>query len=587
MTSVTSHFPIPEAALARHIAVLGETGAGKTYTTKKLIEHLAGESYRICILDTVKSDWWGLTSSASGKKAGLPFQILGGPRGHVPLHASSGAVIGELVGKGKLPLSIIDMADFRPGGPQQFFEEFAEALWKHMQGVLYLVIEEAHELAPKERAGFGRENMAVYWAKKLATGGRSKGLRLIIASQRTQSVHNALLSSCGTMVALALSFPADQKPVKDWLDANVRDKDVRERVKKELAFLPTGTAWVACAKENFFDRVKMPPLATFDNSQTPGKESGAVQVTTAPVDRGQLRSLIGDAVAEAEANDPEKLKAEIARLKKGLSTSSTTTEAAKENKAALDAARSEGFNAGRAQILDLIGPRLQQIADHNALILNSQNEIAGYLIELHADAVVTLPRRHTKSGPKAAAHHGLSLPEPSTRVPEPAKPAVAEGAAGTNLMPQDARFLTAIAYWAALGDQAPTRQKIGAIVGLSYQTGNFKNRLGSLRSAGLITYPRDGAVSLTPAGAATAPDPDTGTTVRDSLAKKLTPRQMQVIDLLLSTTQSEMSRAEIGAALALSPDTGNFKNLLGSLRTLDVIDYPTAGVVALSAWVRA
>jgi hypothetical protein len=66
------------------------------------VEHVVAQDFRVCVLDTTKSDWWGITSSASGKREGLPFKILGGPRGHVPLHSSAGTVIGQLVGSGKL-----------------------------------------------------------------------------------------------------------------------------------------------------------------------------------------------------------------------------------------------------------------------------------------------------------------------------------------------------------------------------------------------------------------------------------------------------------------------------------------------------
>lgn len=228
---------IPEAVLKQHVAILGKTGSGKTSTEKLAVEQVVEAGARVCVLDTVKSDWWGITSSANGKRAGLPFKILGGPRGHVPLHANAGKVIGQLVASGKLPLSIIDMADFEAGGVQRFFVDFAQALFRHMHGVVYLVIEEAHEVAPKERAGFGAENLSIHWAKKLATGGRSKGIRLIAATQRVQSLHNAVLGSCETIIAHRLTTPADQEPVLKWMKAN-SDKEIQAKVAESLSSLP-------------------------------------------------------------------------------------------------------------------------------------------------------------------------------------------------------------------------------------------------------------------------------------------------------------------------------------------------------------
>lgn len=307
-------FPISDEALAQHIAILGKTGAGKSSIAKGAVEHLVAQGARVCVLDPIKSDWWGLTSSADGKKAGLPFQILGGPRGHVPLHPTSGKVIAELVADGSLPLCILDMADFPPGGMAQFFNDFAPTLLRKMKGVVHLVLEEAHEFAPKERSGIGAENMLIHHAKKLATAGRSKGIRLVLATQRIQALHNALLGSCDTMVALRLTAPADQKPVVDWLKSNLA-KDQAAQVAGSLARLKTGQGWVCSSGSEDTPLVQFPRIKTYDNSATP--EAGAIaadDVRTAPVDVGKLRELVGAAVAEADANDPVKLRAEIARL---------------------------------------------------------------------------------------------------------------------------------------------------------------------------------------------------------------------------------------------------------------------------------
>lgn len=309
--------PFPESMLNQHIAVLGKTGSGKTSTTKLIVEQLVAAGRRVCVLDPIKSDWWGMISTADGKHAGLPFNILGGPRGHVALHDGAGKAIGELVASGALPLSILDMADFPPGGHARFFVDFASALFKRMRGVVYLVLEEAHLFAPKERSGLGAENMAIHWAKQLATGGRSKGIRLIPATQRVQSLHNAVLGSCETVITHRLTFPADQKPVIGWLKANT-SKQIAAQIESEMSSLKTGTAWVCSGEAKIFDRIAFPRITTYDNSATPDHDAADIEIETAQIDNEALQAAIGDAIEEAAANDPKALRARIAELEREL-----------------------------------------------------------------------------------------------------------------------------------------------------------------------------------------------------------------------------------------------------------------------------
>lgn len=334
---------LPPAALAQHVAVLGKTGSGKTSTGKLIIEHVVDTGARVCVLDPLKSDWWGLTSSADGKKPGLPFHILGGPRGHVPLHAQAGKAIGEIVASGALPLSIVDMAEFGPGDHMRFFCDFAQALLRKMRGVLYLVIEEAHEFAPKERSGIGAENMGIYWAKKIATAGRSKGIRMMVLTQRTQSLHNALLGSCETVIAHRLTAPADQKPVLDWLKANA-SAGILQMVSAQLASLKTGAGWVCSGEAGIFERREFPRIRTYDNSATPTHDSAEHQVKTAPVDTDKLRAIIGDSVKEAEANDPRRLRARIAELEREAKNAAPAADPE-----ALAAAERRGYDSGHAE----------------------------------------------------------------------------------------------------------------------------------------------------------------------------------------------------------------------------------------------
>jgi hypothetical protein len=330
---------IPSEILAQHVAILGKTGSGKTSTAKLAVEQVVAAGARACVLDPIKSDWWGLTSSADGKRAGLPFHILGGPHGHVPLHAAAGKAIAEVVANGSMPLSIIDMADFGPGGHAKFFVDFAPTLLRKMKGVVYLVIEEAHIFAPKERAGIGDENMSIHYAKLIATAGRSKGIRLLLATQRTQALHNALLGSCDTLIAHRLMAPADQAPVIKWLKGNVQDPAIRTEVAESLASLQTGEGWVCAGEARIFKRLKFPRIKTYDNTATPTGDGADVTVKTAAVDVERLRTIIGTAVKDAEDNSPTFLKKRVRELEKQLAkapakTARTATESARTAKPA-------------------------------------------------------------------------------------------------------------------------------------------------------------------------------------------------------------------------------------------------------------
>jgi hypothetical protein len=274
----------------------------------------------------------------------LPFNILGGPRGHVPLHSSAGKAIGHMVGQGKLPLSIIDMSDFEAGGLQQFFVDFVPSLMKSMKGVLYLVIEEAHEFAPKEMAGFNKESMGVHYAKKLATASRSRGIRLIVATQRVQSLHNAVLSSCPSLIAMQLAYADDQAPVTKWLKGHV-GKDRANEVEATLASLPVGEGWIASGALKLCERVKFPMFKTYDNNATPEEDAGDVDVKTAAVDQTELKAIIGDALKEAEANDPKALRAEIVKLKADLAKKPATVTEQVLDRHALSAAQQDAHAA--------------------------------------------------------------------------------------------------------------------------------------------------------------------------------------------------------------------------------------------------
>lgn len=581
-----SQHPLPDAALKGHVAVVGMTGGGKTFTTKGIVEHILERdpAARVCVLDPIKSDWWGVTSSADGKEPGLPFHILGGPRGHVPLHETAGKPIGELVGSGALQLSIIDMADFGPGGLQTFFNAFAPALLRRIRGVVYLVLEEAHEFAPKERAGFGGETMTVHFAKKLATAGRSKGVRIIAATQRTQQLHNSVLGSCQTVIAHQLTYPADIEPVAKWFKGHV-DKETFAGFSETLTSLPTGTGWLCSGQAKVCEMVSFPRIWTFDNSATPDGED-EIDVKTAPVDREKLRAIVGDAVAEAEANDPATLRAEIVRLKSELAKRA----AGVADTADLTAAHERGYAAGQSYAFDVMAERERTAREDieigagalqralNALIIPElpaapppgiTHRQEPYTPDLKIGDTVTAPdgRRGTVTGSVSLMPLiGKSEPHKST-----------EGVNG----PMQ-RILDACAWWEAVGVNRPSKVQVAVVANYSPGGGAFNNPLGRLRSLGFVEPAVDRTVALTALGRAAAHKPTAPPTTADLHQRAMAilngPQKRILAPLLLAYPRS-MTKAGLATEADYSPDGGAFNNPLGSLRSLGFIDYPARGQV--------
>lgn len=611
-----THFRIPDAILAQHTAILGKTGSGKTTTGKVCVEQVVDEDYRVCILDPVKSDWWGLTSSADGKRAGLPFTILGGPHGHVPLHHTSGKAIADVVANGSLRLSILDMANFPPGGAQHFFVDFIPRLMQKMKGVLYLVIEEAHEFAPKERAGFGKENMSIHFAKSVATGGRSKGIRLIVLDQRVQALHNAVLGSCETVVVHRMTQPADQEPVVKWMKANVKDKDLRTQITDSMSKLKTGTGWLCSGEADLFTLMEFPKARTFDNSKTPGKDDDIVQVKTAQVDVESLRGIIGEAVAEAEANDPKLLREKISELEANIAriqhtrTHDETPPAAAPCPVDHDAVARESYKRGHEE-----GWKQCEgisIGRERALI---EETIGAF--EMTLGAQLDRSRNHVKSAlavslfyPSIEAQKEISmkllgtevLMNPQARVDGVALTSVAHPRAGngmTQRTPQlsrksldtiqvevklgeaERRFLTVLAQRQG---KATSRNQLATFAGYPVKSRHTDNKLAVLRRGGLVEGPGDD-LHITGQGLAELGPYDplpTGKALREFwLGKMEGEAERRILSYLFSVYPRTITRDELAAAVGYPVESRHTDNKLARLRAHGLIVGPGSAIAAI------
>ncbi len=145
---------LPEASLARHVAILGTSDAGKTYAAKGEVERLLDAGARVCVIDPT-GVWYGLRLAPDGVTASrFDVVVFGGRHADIDIGASDGAASGErlarLIADGDFS-AIIDVSRLSVGARTRLFAEFSEALAQFNTRPLHLVIDEAHLFAPQGR----------------------------------------------------------------------------------------------------------------------------------------------------------------------------------------------------------------------------------------------------------------------------------------------------------------------------------------------------------------------------------------------------------------------------------------------------
>ena len=571
---------IPDAVLEQHIAILGKTGRGKTTTGKVCVEQVFDQDFRVCILDTLKSDWWGITSSADGRRPGLPFHILGGPKAHLPLASSAGKAVADLVARGQLRHTIIDMAEFEPGGQMRFFVDFAPRLMQRMKGVCYLVIEEAHMLAPKERAGIGHENMSIHWAKVLATAGRTKGIRLIILSQRTQAVHNALLGSCDSMIVHGMTAPADMEPVTKWLKANNKNRDLNLQIEGSLSGLPRGEAWLCSSEAGVFERVQMPRARTYDNTRAPTDDEDLLEVKTAPVDLEQLRALLGKAAADAEANDPAALRKRITELEGEI------RKLAKHHPVVVVGQIEEARAKERDRARDYLSTTLGQI---DTLRDNVSRAYLAYNADRLPGNPLLGPEGRQRMSEKIAGEiaYDLEITPPAPGSSKPLPYVVTKDDENGTTVRREAnglrlRILGGLRWLEERGIQPAPRATLGGIADFIADKGYGARTLGEMKTEGLLLYPTPGMIELTDEGRVLAPEPPAYGSLLEAWLAILKGLHREVVVALGNSHPNPVTRDFLGTTMEKQFEKGYGARVLGELKTMGVIWYPKPSSLALT-----
>lgn len=532
--------PIPNAALAQHIAILGKTGSGKTYAAKGVAENILRESGRVCVIDPTGA-WHGLRSSATGKSAGFPVVIFGGAHADLPLGGAHGEAIAEIIGTSSTP-AILDTSLMRVGERARFFADFADALVRKNKGPLHLIIDEAHLFAPQGKVSDPQSGAMLHAANNLVSLGRARGLRIILITQRPAKLHKDSLTQVETLVALRLIAPQDRAAVEAWIKDNADEKQGRE-ILTSLATLPTGQGWVWAPELGVLERVSFPKIKTFDTSRAPDESESGAGPVLAPIDREDIQKRLEVVAADAVANDPAWLKAEIAKLKRDLATKPAPTH----DPAAEQRGYARGWSEGAATTEAAWMSKLPALVDAVNALKDTRAPAAP---QIQSAPVVA----HQQSG------NGHARPAPPRRVPQ---------STGEKLPRAERRILTALAQY----PQGRAKNQVAVLTGYAVNGGGFNNAVSSLRTAGFLSGAGD-RLEITDAGIIALghyePLP-TGADLVNFWLNQLPKAEREALRILSGAYPQALSKEEVAQLAGYEASGGGFNNALSKLRTLELI----------------
>lgn len=540
---------IPQSAVTETFAILAKRGKGKTYTAKVFAEELFKAKQPVCVLDPV-GVWWGLRLDKSGKKAGLPFTILGGEYGDLPLEASAGKVIAKLVAEAPRAI-VLDVSGFSQGEKTRFVADFAEELYrlKHKQEFrtpLMLILDEADQFAPQRP--MPDENRMLGAIDRCVRLGRARGIGVTLISQRPAVIHKNVLTQTEVMIAMGMTAPQEHKAIEEWVRANGDEKH-RKAMMDGLASMKTGEAWIwSPSWLEIFKRVSIREIETFNSSDTPDAKKAAVSIGKfAEIDLGSLGKEMASTVERMKADDPRALRAHIFQLQQ--------TNAALERQLSKKPAKPEIAVKEKPVLTEKQIARLENIAAKVEALAGACREAIN-LFGKHETTAPPWKNYAIEAAPKvvAATRTIARMPKPPSLL----------GSQEVKLNSGERRILLALAQRHPMWT---TDAQIGTLSGFTASGGTFRNYYRNLRRLGMIQE-NGNRILITEAGLSNV-DPAELEKPADAIElwrSSLIEGERKMLDFLIKSYPKKVSQEELGEVTGYAASGGTFRNYYRNLR---------------------
>jgi hypothetical protein len=306
---------LPLSVVTSKAAILAMTGQGKTYLARVMAEEMLKHGARLVVADYTGA-WWGLQSSASGKREGFPVVIFGGDHADVPITEDAGALIADVVVNERIS-AILDTSGLEDDAPKiRFMNAFARRLYHVNKRPVHIFLDEADEWVPQQPDKHQIQLLSI--VKRIWQRGRLKGIGGTLISQRSAVVNKSLLSQSEMLIALRTVAPQDRAALGLWFESWGTKEQIAE-FEKTISNLPDHHAWFWSPKHRLFVVSKARTAETFDSGKTPDmNEEIAEPERRTKIDVEKLGARIAKLAEDAKSDDPIVLKKQLAQYKQSF-----------------------------------------------------------------------------------------------------------------------------------------------------------------------------------------------------------------------------------------------------------------------------
>jgi Sec-independent protein translocase protein TatA len=596
-----------DTLITTRLLIQANSGAGKSYLLRKLMEELFGHIQIIAI-------------DPEGEFATLREKygfVLVGKGGETPADARTAETVAHKLLELRAS-AICDLYEMRSQDRHAWVKTFLEAMInapKKLWHPVIVIVDEAHIFCPEKGSG---ESAAKESMIDLTTRGRKRGFCAVWATQRLAKVDKDATSGLLNRLVGGTFEDVDIKRALDLLSVPPEEK---REFAAQLRTLDPGW-FFGFGRAISKTRVLFKTGTVATSHPQPGSAKHAAEPPPPPEKVRALLPKLADLpkLAEEKAKTVQEFKNQIAELRRQLATSQREAKTAKP--APADPARTASqITKATAPLRQLLEESLKIIAKITAVGFEKTNvdtkslepilqRAADQVAKMASDALAGRTRELEqirgqasrlksrveklleREGAPIDVNVRLQSQEPVTITPRDLPPeraarSLPEVSGNGEVSGSQMKILQALAMFAAINRFDVPKKWIAAMAGASHSSSSFGNNLSALRTKGLIDYGVPGTARLTPAGFKVAPQvepPSDSLELIDRCKEILSSSQARILDALIAQYPNAVDKKELANIAGASSSSSSYGNNLSALRSAGMIDYASAGTARAADW---